>query len=1407
MSSSTEDMDFDELLDSLLILIDEIELATNNFADDNLLTRGTSFDVYKGQLLLQSGDLINIVARKCREFSIAVNEIMLVKDLKHKNIVPIYKLAATVDNATIIINKYEASESLDKHLGSPTLTWMRRLLICVGVADALSYLHYDAFENQYVIHGNIKSSKILLDRNWEPKLHGFKFAVSPRKHHIHLTNKYNGSLHYMDPAYEDTRGLNHKSDIFSFGVVLFEVLFGREASIPNDDNWYFARKARAHYEERKLDNLIDPDLHTQMNVQSFNLFAEIAYCCIKEQRSQRPDMNTIRTRLERALELQRKHEQSTVAAVEGTTSNHFKGKSLDHLRLRLTDIELATDKFSETCCIGSGGYGMVYKAELDHFDGMNSLKIEEKNKGEFRKKHSCVAIKRLHNRVDAQGEQGFVSEIETLSNCKHPNIVSLLGFCDEGRELILVYEYVAKGSLDDYLGNMDGLNNLLWAQRLQICLDIAHGLNYLHTHIEGKPMIIHRDIKSANILLDDNWVAKIADFGLSKLQRATQQGTTLITNNIAGTEVYLDPEYKNTGKLKKESDIYSFGVVLFEVLCGRLAYDEIYGGRGLPSVARQRFNDGTFKEMVDPKLMEADEIISMLKGGVNQDSLETFSKIAHQCLAETQSGRPTMEVIIKELEKALNFQCHDSQKNKDNLHISLKAIKLGTQNFSDCNCIGEGRFWKLYEGEVDHAFACTRVVVKRWDEKYHQGYIQFLKEFETLLKCKHENIIGLVGYCNEMKEKIIVYEHACNGSLAKHLDNPTLTWMKRLKICIDAATGLKFLHEGGVDQQQDLMVHRDIRSGSILLDADWNAKISNLEFSTKVFERAQHLDDNACFSLGYIDPEYEPHDFLTQPSDIYSLGVILCEMLCGRLAWAEGCKHHSQSLGPLFVKHYNEKGDLDEMIFEGIKEQITPQSLTTLQMIAIQCLQVDGFKRPTIDQIIIQLQKALEFQEDYEIWEPKLPIDYKEIIQVSKNPQIYKQITKKGLYDMFSKGILLQGDKVWFSIGSNGDRNEMISSKRFSYKDHLLREWRSIPVSRFPKVAEMLNISNLNIQIKIRTQFLSPCVNYKVHLIFRFRGPRKSQAKRMYVNLKYKMGNESLNAYFATWREDGWMMIELFQFLNHKKDTDFEVLLEGFSRCYCGSDSIYIEGIQFQAIDNARHEAIENHEEIRSLKWLPFHMSQSIRSFQNGLKNFVQVKHKEIEKLKDVYQAFKSKSKTDKLWNLPNPMKEKKDQTIWFSLCQIKKKKDEMLFANEDMLSTESGFTGAIECSRQQILHIKCKIKRQMLLENTQYTCYLVFKLSEKCHGLHGPVIVRDLFNWRSKETGVLYFRHPNPWNVRDTDWVPRQRKDGWMEVIVWKFNSNYEPKNDHLFVNLKLITYEGTMSGLIVRGIEFRPI
>ena len=190
--------------------------------------------------------------------------------------------------------------------------------------------------------------------------------------------------------------------------------------------------------------------------------------------------------------------------------------------------------------------------------------------------------------------------------------------------------------------------------------DVAHGLNYIHNKIEDERRIIHRDIKSGNILLTENWEAKIADFGLSKFHPKSQQRNTLYTEHIAGTKVYLDPEYDNTGKLKNETDIYSFGVVLFEVLSGRFANDLIYtkeDSNGFAPVARRRFNEGTIKEIVDPRLLEeTHESVFTLNKGPDQDSLDAFSKIAYQCVAENQAGRPTAEVIIKKLEEALSFQ-------------------------------------------------------------------------------------------------------------------------------------------------------------------------------------------------------------------------------------------------------------------------------------------------------------------------------------------------------------------------------------------------------------------------------------------------------------------------------------------------------------------------------------------------------------------------------------------------------------------------------------------------------------------------------------------------------------------------------------------------------------------------------
>ncbi|KAI7743146.1 hypothetical protein M8C21_005164, partial [Ambrosia artemisiifolia] len=280
----------------------------------------------------------------------------------------------------------------------------------------------------------------------------------------------------------------------------------------------------------------------------------------------------------------------------------------------------------------------------------------------------------------------------------------------------------------------------------------------------------------------------------------------------------------------------------------------------------------------------------------------------------------------------------------------------------------------------------------------------------------------------------------------------------------------------------------------------------------------------------------------------------------------------------------------------------------------------------------------------------------------------------------------------------------------------------------------MMDTSNLKIQIKIKTQFLTPNVIYGAHLVFKFCEPRKLSSKLMYVNLKYQMGSETLHAYFATCRGDEWMMIELCRFIPHKKDVNFEVLLESLSQYYCGSGAIYVEGVHFQAIDDA-----------------------TLKLFSV------------------------SKANEKKCHMLPAKM-------VLYEASDVK------CYNWKSLTEPESRFVEVAELLSHQVFRIKCKIETQKLSPETNYACFLLYKLSKKCHGLKCPVKVRDVLLRKNKEFKFLYFRSPRLVNLHSIKRVPKQREDGLMEVIVWEFNSG---NNDHVPMSLKLRCYEGTMSGL----------
>ncbi|XP_073365467.1 receptor like protein kinase S.2 isoform X2 [Aegilops tauschii subsp. strangulata] len=594
---------------------------------------------------------------------------------------------------------------------------------------------------------------------------------------------------------------------------------------------------------------------------------------------------------------------STSSSGSRSSINSTLGTKLENAkRLSIQHLEVITDSFSPERVIGRGGYGTVYKGV--NGDG----------------KH--VAVKVLHKNTTGTDNGEFKHEFESLMRLKHHNIVQLVGYCyetqhkpmlHEGETIFaediyraLCFEYMQNGSLKRHISvECEGLE---WHARYKLIKGTCEGLKYLHE--EFKEPLYHLDLKPDNILLDENMVPKLADFGSAKL--FDKELTMVITHPVEATRGYIPQEYISDGVVSKKFDIFSLGVVMTKIIAGPKAISLRV------DMGYQAFLDQVQKNWRN-RLQET---------WLNSEPVEAYCRqvniciaIALSCTVDDKNKRPSIldiidklnetETIIKELDpdhrwtsqhitigstsknEATPLKEKNIEKVTEPRSFSLRVLEEITNDFSKERAIGQGAYAKVYLGKLENG---EEIAVKLLhDNTLSINDELFQNEFDNLRKLNHPNIVRFVGYCYETQRqhlefhgrtvfggttyRVLCFEYMRMGSLQRHLSDEScgLDWQSRYEIIKGTCEGLKYLHEG----LKESLYHLGLNPDNILLDENMIPKLIDFG-SAKIFdEELTRVTQSRWGTMGYMPPEYLFNGHVSKKFDIFSLGVIMTKIIAG----------------------------------------------------------------------------------------------------------------------------------------------------------------------------------------------------------------------------------------------------------------------------------------------------------------------------------------------------------------------------------------------------------------------------------------------------------------------------------------------------------------------------------------------
>ncbi|KAJ9692162.1 hypothetical protein PVL29_011302 [Vitis rotundifolia] len=971
----------------------EIVSITGNF--QTVIGNGASGKVYSGHLSDGTQVAVKMLSSASTHGSKECwTEAELLTRVHHRNLVSLLGYCDEDPNMGLMY-EYMANGNLQEYLSgnvkdASVLTWEQRLRIAIDAAQALEYLHNGC--KPPIIHRDVKTANILLDEKLQAKVADFGLSrCLPLENGNYLSGSYfstgiAGTPGYLDPEYYTTSSLNEKSDVYSFGIVLLELITGRppiikqgEESMLHIVQWVSPIIARG-----EIRDIVDQRLQGDFDISSAWKAIDIAMACVTYSSTTRPTMSHVLLELkgclnieiapERTWSMKEDNEKQANDSLEmifvGTEipkeiqKEMIKPNEMLEAKkqcLSYSEVKRITNNFREV--IGHGGSGLVYSGHLSH-----GIK---------------VAVKKL-SPTSYQSFEQFRNEAQLLSTIHHRNLVSLMGYCDEGSNMLLIYEYMANGNLKEHLSGEIG-SVLSWEQRLQTAIEAAQALEYLH---EGcNPTIIHRDVKAANILLNEKMQAKVADFGWSR-SMPSENPSHVSTTFVVGTSGYLDPQYNRTGQLTKESDVYSFGIVLLELISGRPAIME--DNRSILDWIRPIIERGEIEDIVDPRL----------QGIFNTNSAWRAIETAMCCVPFSSIERKTMSYVVSELKECLKlvemssssnpgisitqpigpatgprasldgnpYLCNTTscakakKKNKKTVIVPVVvsitlflillrglAILWSFKRRREQNKTLESKYLRLSYSEVERITDnFQHEIGKGGSGKVYRGCLSDGTEVaaQLLTRVHHRNLVSLFGYCDEGSSMVLVYEYMKRGNLKKKLadkEEAVLSWKQRVGIALDAA--------------------EDIKTDNILLNEKLEAKVADFGWSRSMpVEGQTHVSTRIVGTEGYFDPEYQETSRLTEKSDVYSFGIVLLELISGQPAIIKSSEsstiHIVQWVRPLL-----EMGDIGGIVDPRLNEDFDTNSAWKAVETAIGCVVHSSSERLTISDVVAKLKECRSYME------------------------------------------------------------------------------------------------------------------------------------------------------------------------------------------------------------------------------------------------------------------------------------------------------------------------------------------------------------------------------------------------------------------------------------------------------------